>query len=683
MKRLVLLLFSQIIFAQVGINTTIPNATLEIKIANEANPSNTDGIIIPKIDQFPLVNPTANQQGMMVYLKNDVGSNLAGFYYWDNFSTTWKSITTKPDVDFLTVATNQTPMNITDNKYTLGNNGFGISTPLFPLHVRGRAALGQNSDTAGQLTFFPSTGAAWWHLQNDNNGLFSISHGGTPGAFNIMTWDFNGRVGIGTTAPSDALHILGNIRMVDGNQAAGKVLTSDVNGRATWENPNLAGAWLTSGNAINASNFIGSVNDVNLTFRRNNIFAGFVSNITAKNTSFGIATNQNGLENTAFGYNALATNVGENNVAIGDDALYSNITGNQNTALGSGALRLNISGRNNTALGSSLNSNTSGSQNIAVGDLSLSQNTVWVNNVAVGFMSLQNLSVGERNTAIGNFSAQNATSGDRNVFVGYASGRSSIGSDNVLLGNSAGQFLNGSNRLYIENTSSNLPLIYGEFDNDLLRVNGELRLNRVATLNNEAVVKNDSRFAHSSDANLNFGSVGGNEFMLASRETVNETGGVRGDGDNISIWSPGDFGRLVRFLDEDFWIDNNSNPYDNGAERAYIDQNGQYFQVSDKNKKSNIKLITSALDKISNISGYTYTYKINKETEAKGEKPKKAIGLLAQELQKSIPEAVEENDSNELFVNYSALIGVLVQANKELLEKVNTLQTRIENLEKK
>ncbi|MBN8567015.1 MAG: tail fiber domain-containing protein, partial [Flavobacteriales bacterium] len=216
-----------------------------------------------------------------------------------------------------------------------------------------------------------------------------------------------------------------------------------------------------------------------------------------------------------------------------------------------------------------------------------------------------------------------------------------------------------------------------------LRVNGELRLNRVATLNNEAVVKNDSRFAHSSDANLNFGSVGGNEFMLASRETVNETGGIRGDGDNISIWSPGDFGRLVRFLDEDFWIDNNSNPYDNGAERAYIDQNGQYFQVSDKNKKSNIKLITSALDKISNISGYTYTYKINKETEAKGEKPKKAIGLLAQELQKSIPEAVEENDSNELFVNYSALIGVLVQANKELLEKVNTLQTRIENLEKK
>ncbi len=44
-------------------------------------------------------------------------------------------------------------------------------------------------------------------------------------------------VGIGTTSPAARLHIVGNIKIVDGTQAAGKVLTSDANGLASWQNP--------------------------------------------------------------------------------------------------------------------------------------------------------------------------------------------------------------------------------------------------------------------------------------------------------------------------------------------------------------------------------------------------------------------------------------------------------------
>lgn len=76
--------------AQVGINTTTPNAQLEIKSSDQANPTNTDGLIIPKIDVFPATNPTAAQQGMMVYLTTTVGVNSPGFYYWDGAS--WKSV---------------------------------------------------------------------------------------------------------------------------------------------------------------------------------------------------------------------------------------------------------------------------------------------------------------------------------------------------------------------------------------------------------------------------------------------------------------------------------------------------------------------------------------------------------------------------------------------------------------
>ncbi len=70
--------------AQVGINTTAPNAQLEIKSSDQANPTITDGLIIPKIDIFPSTNPTAAQQGMMVYLTTTSGVNFPGFYYWDN-----------------------------------------------------------------------------------------------------------------------------------------------------------------------------------------------------------------------------------------------------------------------------------------------------------------------------------------------------------------------------------------------------------------------------------------------------------------------------------------------------------------------------------------------------------------------------------------------------------------------
>ena len=89
---LILLFCFSLGYAQVGINTVTPNAQLEIKSSNEATPSNTDGILIPKIDAFPVTNPTASQQGMLVYLTTASGSNPSGFYYWDNNSTTWIGI---------------------------------------------------------------------------------------------------------------------------------------------------------------------------------------------------------------------------------------------------------------------------------------------------------------------------------------------------------------------------------------------------------------------------------------------------------------------------------------------------------------------------------------------------------------------------------------------------------------
>lgn len=79
-------------FAQVGVNTTNPNAVLDIEASSRTSPSNNDGLLIPRINTFPGTNPTASQNGMLVYLTSTIGENSPGFYYWENFSGTWVAI---------------------------------------------------------------------------------------------------------------------------------------------------------------------------------------------------------------------------------------------------------------------------------------------------------------------------------------------------------------------------------------------------------------------------------------------------------------------------------------------------------------------------------------------------------------------------------------------------------------
>lgn len=87
----------------------------------------------------------------------------------------------------------------------------------------------------------------------------------------------NGNFGINTFSPSSRFHINGGgFRYVDGNQANGRVLTSDANGNASWQDAASGGgssnAWDITGNsAINpTNNFIGTTNQAPIRFRTNN-----------------------------------------------------------------------------------------------------------------------------------------------------------------------------------------------------------------------------------------------------------------------------------------------------------------------------------------------------------------------------------------------------------------------------
>lgn len=89
---LIFLSFSIAAFSQVGINTTNPNAALDIEASNSTSPSSSDGLLIPRIDAFPSTDPGSAQNGMLVYLTATDNGNAPGFYYWENFSGEWTSI---------------------------------------------------------------------------------------------------------------------------------------------------------------------------------------------------------------------------------------------------------------------------------------------------------------------------------------------------------------------------------------------------------------------------------------------------------------------------------------------------------------------------------------------------------------------------------------------------------------
>jgi len=221
--------------------------------------------------------------------------------------------------------------------------------------------------------------------------------------------------------------------------------------------------WSTKGNAgTNATtNFIGSTDNVNVVFRRNNLRAGLIG---GANTSFGdqaLNPASTGTTNTAIGYRALFVNTtGSRNTANGYTSLPENTTGSSNTAMGVGSLNTNSTGSGNTAIGNiSLQSNSTANNNTAVGNAALNLNGIGYSNVAVGVAALQNntsrsnlVAIGDSalfnngtgavnevnataNTAVGSKALYSNTTGSSNTAVGFESLKNNTtGSANTAMG---------------------------------------------------------------------------------------------------------------------------------------------------------------------------------------------------------------------------------------------------------
>jgi len=90
-----------------------------------------------------------------------------------------------------------------------------------------------------------------------------------------------------------------------------------------------------------------------------------------------------------------------------------------------------------------------------------------------------------RNVIIGYQAAEGAQSGDSNVVIGYFAGYNLNGDSNVLIGTAAGAGGTFSNQLHIRD------LLYGEFDNDYLQVNGALKVEENITTDGNVIIDQD------------------------------------------------------------------------------------------------------------------------------------------------------------------------------------------------
>jgi hypothetical protein len=266
-------------------------------------------------------------------------------------------------------------------------------------------------------------------------GSVLFSDGNTITQNNLkLFWDnTNGRLGIGTSAPTATLDVNGTAKVTS--------LTSTNDSTINGLTIGLGG-----GSAI-YNTVVGS--------------GALAGNLTGnENVAIGLAVlagGDGGYHNTAVGSQALGFNTGSDNTAIGRRALGST-TGSLNSAVGYQSLVGNTTGVLNSALGSqTLEYNSTGNANVAVGHLALDHNTTGSENVALGRAAFYYLT-GEGNIAIGDFAgsyqanSSNLTAAANSIYIGTQSrGYDNNDSNSIVLGASA--IGAGANTTVIGNSS--------------------------------------------------------------------------------------------------------------------------------------------------------------------------------------------------------------------------------------
>lgn len=312
----------------IGINTTNPSSIFEIENSNPSTPKISDGLLVPRVDNF-ITNPL----GLDAFGLWDYNTLTAQNYYWDNPNNRFESF-----------------RNTLDQAYD--SNGFGLGRTLNAdsgaLRIQGTDGFQVTGTFGSGLTLANTT---------VNNGLFFYPKKGTLAFMTRPTTIRDNRIG---NYNIQAIFPSGNANF--GTAFGRSDLTSSGNYSSVFGHSSTIGnGSVVMGRGFTAGQFQSAIigqNVLSFTFGKN-LFFGNNAALSYSN-SFMFGTNNTAI-NVSGQFNFVFAFIMGNNNYIGDDLSVGTILGFNNTiqTFGSGF----IIGNNNTlfsglAIGNHINSFT-------------------------------------------------------------------------------------------------------------------------------------------------------------------------------------------------------------------------------------------------------------------------------------------------------------------------------------
>jgi len=339
-----------------------------------------------------------------------------------------------------------------------------------------------------------------------------------------------------------------------------------------------------------------------------------------------------------------------NNLEIGDS----------NVFIGYASGKANTTGNNNSFLGYQAGySNTEGYDNIFLGKGAGYSNTT-----------------GHHNTFVGKSSGYSNISGLYNTFIGIGTGfYNTTGSGNVFLGYLAGYNETGSNKLYIDNSNTSSPLIYGDFTDgsEMVQINGtldtaghDITVNKADTSAGTGPgTKNPGMsWAGTGRLNIGWGGKGGGNLIAYSK------GHATRPGEFFFVFGGGPSIGKVKFAHYDgsksriklsvlangnvgFGVNEPVYPIEHSS-GAHLTAGGVWVNASSREYKEGITPLTEreAMKALEGLNPVKYRYKADPDDEY--------VGFIAED----VPELVATNDRKSL--SPMDIVAVLTKVAKEL-----------------
>lgn len=450
----------------------------------------------------------------------------------------------------------------------------------------------------------------------------------------IAAFSQNGKIGINTTTPQAMLHVKDSSVLFAGAAVV----------PAAYGNPPVSGAgvrmmWYPDKAAFRA----GSINTGRVDWDKDSI---------------GVHSFAVGFNTRAKGPYSMATGI--DNIVTGTAAIAMGEL-NEATGTGSVAMGRNARAHHNFAIAMGNSSRASGFSSVAIGDF----------NIASGARSV---ALGDDNNAIG-AGAVALGSGTR------AEGEISLSSGWATTANGKYSTTLG----YRTEANAFASLVIGRYnveagdpenwiDTDPLFVIG----NGISTSSNEHnafIVQKNAMTGINIAAPLAALHIKGLTPSSYNSHIRLETEGSSTD--YASITYDGDLKfRTFGLVDDYEWRNSQSNVRMRLTDAGNLSIAGTLSQSSDARLKTGIAPISNAMSMLQRLNGYHYLWKDSARGTAL------QTGLLAQEVEAVMPELVTTDNEGMKAVNYNGLIPYLIEANKELLQRVESLEKEVKRLKK-